>query len=57
MPQIMEMHVSEQEEYRKEYQTVCMFVQGESFYQKATFKESSQSSKDDNTSSKFYEGL
>ncbi|HOV12806.1 MAG TPA: acyl-CoA dehydratase activase [Spirochaetota bacterium] len=37
LPQIMEMHVSEQEEYRKEYQTVCMFVQGEPFYQKATF--------------------
>jgi predicted CoA-substrate-specific enzyme activase len=37
MPQIMEMHVSDQEEYRKEYQTVCMFVQGEPFYQKATF--------------------
>ncbi len=37
MPQIMEMHVSEQEEYRKEYQAVCMFVQGEAFYQQATF--------------------
>ena len=37
MPQIMELHVSEQEEYRKEYQTVCMFVQGEPFYQQATF--------------------
>lgn len=37
MPQIMEMNVSEQKEYRKEYQTVCMFVQGEAFYQKATF--------------------
>ncbi|OHD11206.1 MAG: hypothetical protein A2086_08935 [Spirochaetes bacterium GWD1_27_9] len=37
LPQIMEMHVSKQEEYRKEYQTVCMFVQGEPFYQKATF--------------------
>jgi len=37
MPQVMEMHVSEQEEYRKEYQTVCMFVQGEPFFQKATF--------------------
>jgi predicted CoA-substrate-specific enzyme activase len=37
MPQIMEMNVSEQDEYRKEYQTVCMFVQGEPFYQKATF--------------------
>lgn len=37
MPQIMEMHVSKQEEYRKEYQTVCMFVQGEPFYQKSTF--------------------
>lgn len=36
-PQIMEMHVSEQKEYRKEFQTVCMFVQGEPFYQKATF--------------------
>ncbi len=37
MPQIMEMHVSEQKDYRKEYQTVCMFVQGEAFYQSATF--------------------
>lgn len=37
LPQIMEMHVSEQEEYRKEYQTVCMFVQGEPYFQKATF--------------------
>ncbi len=37
MPQIMEIHVSEQEEYRKEYQTVCMFVQGEPFYQQASF--------------------
>ncbi|MCK4798801.1 MAG: activase, partial [Spirochaetes bacterium] len=37
MPQIMEMHVSDQEKFRKEYQTVCMFIQGEPFYQKATF--------------------
>jgi len=37
MPQIMEMHVSEQAEYRKERQTVCMFVQGEPFYQRASF--------------------
>ncbi len=37
MPQIMEMHVTEQERYRKEYQTVCMFVQGEPFFQQATF--------------------
>jgi predicted nucleotide-binding protein (sugar kinase/HSP70/actin superfamily) len=37
MPQIMELHVSKQEEYRKEYQTVCMFVQGEPFYQQASF--------------------
>lgn len=37
MPQIMEINVSEQKEYRKEYQTVCMFIQGEPFYQKATF--------------------
>ncbi|MBP5449165.1 MAG: hypothetical protein J6Y01_03525, partial [Spirochaetales bacterium] len=37
MPQIMEMHVSDQKEYRKEFQTVCMFVQGEPFYQTATF--------------------
>lgn len=36
-PQIMEMHVTEQPEYRKEYQTVCMFVQGEPYYQQATF--------------------
>lgn len=38
MPQIMEMHIpSHQNEYRKEYQSTCMFVQGEAFYQKATF--------------------
>jgi predicted CoA-substrate-specific enzyme activase len=37
MPQIMELHVSEQETYRKERQTVCMFVQGEPFYQRASF--------------------
>jgi predicted CoA-substrate-specific enzyme activase len=37
MPQIKEMHVSEQEEYRIEYQTTCMFVQGEPWFQKATF--------------------
>ncbi len=37
MPQILEMHVSEQEEYRKEYQAVCMFVQGEPHYMRATF--------------------
>ncbi len=42
MPQIMEMHVSEQEEYRKEYQTVCMFVQGEPYFQKATFLRENQ---------------
>ena len=36
-PQIMEINVSKQEEYRKEYQTVCMFIQGEPFYQNATF--------------------
>jgi predicted CoA-substrate-specific enzyme activase len=37
MPQIKEMHVSEQEEYRIEYQSTCMFVQGEPWYQRATF--------------------
>ena len=37
MPQVKEMHVSEQAEYRIEYQTTCMFVQGEPWYQKATF--------------------
>jgi len=37
MPQLIEMHVSEEKEYRKEFQTVCMFVQGEFCYQKATF--------------------
>jgi predicted CoA-substrate-specific enzyme activase len=42
MPQIMEIHVSEQEEYRKEYQTVCMFVQGEAFYQNASFLKGTQ---------------
>ncbi len=37
MPQIKEMHVSDEKEYRIEYQTTCMFVQGEPFYQRATF--------------------
>lgn len=37
MPQLLEMHVSDQAEYRKEYQSVCMFVQGEPFYQRASF--------------------
>ncbi len=37
VPQIKEMHVSDQDEYRIEYQTTCMFVQGEPWYQKATF--------------------
>jgi predicted CoA-substrate-specific enzyme activase len=37
LPQIKEMHVSEEKEYRIEYQTTCMFVQGEPFYQRATF--------------------
>ena len=37
MPQIKEMHVSEQQDYRIEYQTICMFLQGEPLYQKATF--------------------
>jgi len=37
MPQIKEMHVSQQEEYRIEYQSTCMFVQGEPWYQRATF--------------------
>jgi len=36
MPQIKELHVSDQKDYRIEYQTVCMFVQGEPFYQKAS---------------------
>ncbi|MFA6506928.1 MAG: acyl-CoA dehydratase activase [Treponemataceae bacterium] len=35
-PQLKEVHVSEQEEYRIEYQSTCMFVQGEPWYQKAT---------------------
>lgn len=35
-PHIKELHVSEQEEYRIEYQTTCMFVQGEPWYQRAT---------------------
>jgi len=35
-PHIKEIHVSEQEEYRIEYQTTCMFVQGEPWYQRAT---------------------
>ncbi len=42
MPQIMEINVSKQEKYRKEYQTVCMFIQGEPFYQKATFLKNSK---------------
>jgi predicted CoA-substrate-specific enzyme activase len=37
LPQLKELHVSDQKEYRIEYQTVCMFVQGEPFYQKASF--------------------
>ncbi|MGC8764425.1 MAG: acyl-CoA dehydratase activase [Brevinematia bacterium] len=37
LPQIKEMQVSKEEEYRIEYQTTCMFVQGEPFYQRATF--------------------
>ncbi len=37
MPQIKEMHVSRQDEYRVEYQSTCMFLQGEPWYQKATF--------------------
>ncbi len=37
IPQIKEMHVSDEKEYRIEYQTTCMFVQGEPFYQRATF--------------------
>lgn len=37
LPQIKEMKVSEEKEYRIEYQTTCMFVQGEPFYQRATF--------------------
>ncbi|MEI8095695.1 MAG: acyl-CoA dehydratase activase [Spirochaetales bacterium] len=36
MPQLKELHVSEQKDYRIEYQTVCMFVQGEPFYQKSS---------------------
>lgn len=37
LPQIKEMHVSEQEDYRIEFQTTCMFVQGEPSYLRATF--------------------
>ncbi len=37
VPHIKEMHVSEQKEYRIEYQTTCMFVQGEPWYLRATF--------------------
>jgi len=36
MPQLKELHVSDQKDYRIEYQTVCMFVQGEPFYQRAS---------------------
>jgi predicted CoA-substrate-specific enzyme activase len=52
MPQIMEMHVSEQKEYRKEYQTVCMFVQGEPFYQIATFLRGEDGEDDSDTDAK-----
>ncbi|MBN2545626.1 MAG: activase [Spirochaetes bacterium] len=45
MPQIMEINVSKQKEYRKEYQSVCMFIQGEAFYQKATFLRTSEKPK------------
>ncbi len=37
MPQVKEMHVSKQKEYRIEYQSTCMFIQGEPWYQRATF--------------------
>jgi predicted nucleotide-binding protein (sugar kinase/HSP70/actin superfamily) len=37
LPQLKELHVSDQKDYRIEYQTVCMFVQGEPFYQRASF--------------------
>ncbi len=37
MPHLKDIHVSEQEEYRLEFQTTCMFLQGEPWYQKATF--------------------
>ena len=36
MPQIKEMHVAHEERYRIEYQTTCMFLQGEPWYQYAT---------------------
>ncbi len=36
MPHLKEIHVSEQEDYRIEFQTTCMFLQGEPWYQKAT---------------------
>jgi len=36
MPHITEIHVSEQDSYRKEFQTTCMFLQGEPWYQRAT---------------------
>ena len=36
MPQIKEMHVSPAGDYRIEYQTTCMFLQGEPWYQNAT---------------------
>jgi hypothetical protein len=31
------MHISDQQDYRVEYQATCMFLQGEPWYQKATF--------------------
>ncbi|MBN1308675.1 MAG: hypothetical protein JXA18_12200 [Chitinispirillaceae bacterium] len=37
IPHIKEMHVSEEEEYRIEFQTTCMFVQGEPWFLRATF--------------------
>ncbi len=37
LPHIKEMHVSDEKEYRIEFQTTCMFVQGEPWYLRATF--------------------
>ncbi len=37
IPHIKEMHVSDQKEYRIEFQTTCMFLQGEPWYLRATF--------------------
>lgn len=57
MPQIMEIKVSDQKKYRKEYQTVCMFIQGEPYYQKATFLRDKKTPKLINPALNFMKGF